>query len=104
IDVNLKSVYLTIHLILRIMEKQGADTIVNISSILGLRCIGKPQVAYSTAKVALLSFTRMTAVIYAEQNVSINTVIPRLINTPLANMPVDKSGGDYKGFVKTRNE
>ena len=66
---------------------------------------GKPQIAYSTAKAALLSFSRATAVIYAEKGVRINTVVPGLINTPLVKMLADKyAGGDYKGYVETRNK
>lgn len=67
-DVNLKSVYLTTHLVLPIMaaQKTGGN-VVNISSVAGLRYIGKPQVAYSATKAAILSFTRTTAVIYADK-------------------------------------
>jgi NAD(P)-dependent dehydrogenase (short-subunit alcohol dehydrogenase family) len=105
-DVNLKSVYLTSHLVLPIMaaQKTGGN-IVNISSVSGLRYIGKPQVAYSTTKAAILSFTRTTAVIYADKGVRLNTVIPGLINTPLVKMLADKyAGGDYEGYCKTRDQ
>lgn len=96
-DVNLKSVYLTTHLVLPIMEAQGSGNVINISSVSGLRYIGKPQVAYSTAKAAILSFTRTTAVIYAGKGVRLNTVVPGLINTPLVKMLADKyAGGDYE--------
>jgi NAD(P)-dependent dehydrogenase (short-subunit alcohol dehydrogenase family) len=105
-DVNLKSVYLTSHLVLPIMaaQKTGGN-IVNISSVSGLRYIGKPQVAYSTTKAAILSFTRTTAVIYADRGVRLNTVVPGLINTPLVKMLADKyAGGDYEGYCKVRDQ
>jgi NAD(P)-dependent dehydrogenase (short-subunit alcohol dehydrogenase family) len=105
-DVNLKSVYLTSHLVLPIMaaQKTGGN-IVNISSVSGLRYIGKPQVAYSTTKAAILSFTRTTAVIYADKGVRLNTVVPGLINTPLVKMLADKyAGGDYEGYCKVRDQ
>ena len=105
-DVNLKSVYLTSHLVLPIMaaQKTGGN-VVNISSVAGLRYIGKPQVGYSTTKAAILSFTRTSAVIYAEKGVRLNTVVPGLINTPLVKMLADKyAGGDYEGFCKTRDK
>jgi NAD(P)-dependent dehydrogenase (short-subunit alcohol dehydrogenase family) len=104
-DVNLKSVYLTTHLVLPIMaaQKTGGN-VVNISSVSGLRYIGKPQVAYSTTKAAILSFTRTTAVIYASKGVRLNTVVPGLINTPLVKMLADKyAGGDYEGYCKVRD-
>lgn len=104
-DVNLKSIYLTTHLVLPIMvaQKTGGN-IVNISSVSGLRYIGKPQVAYSTAKAAILSFTRTTAAIYADKGVRLNSVVPGLINTPLVKMLADKyAGGDYEGYRKVRD-
>ncbi|KAF2007489.1 putative short-chain dehydrogenases/reductase [Amniculicola lignicola CBS 123094] len=103
-DVNLKSVYLTCHFVLPVMEKQGGGVVVNISSIAGLRYIGKPQIAYAATKAALLHFTRATAVTYAPKNIRLNTVVPGLINTPLVKLLADKyAGGDYEGFVKQRD-
>lgn len=105
-DVNLKSVYLFCHLVLPIMEKQErGGVVVNISSVAGLRYIGKPQVAYSAAKAAVIQFTKTTAVIYAPKGVRLNTVVPGLINTPLVKMLADKyAGGDFEAFCKKRDE
>ncbi len=105
IDVNLKSAYLTSHLVLPIMVAQpSGGSIVNISSVSGLRYIAKPQVAYSAAKAALLSFTRTTAVLYADRGVRLNCVVPGLINTPLVKILADEyAGGDYEGYCKVRD-
>ena len=104
IDVNLKSVYLFCHLVLPIMEKQGRGVVVNISSVAGLRYIGKPQVAYSAAKAAVIQFTKATAVIYAPKKVRLNTVVPGLINTPLVKMLADKyADGDYGAYCQKRD-
>ncbi|KAK0108247.1 hypothetical protein ONS95_003065 [Cadophora gregata] len=104
-DVNLKSVYLTCHLVLPIMATQPTGgNIVNISSVSGLRYVGKPQVAYSTTKAAILSFTRTTAVIYADKGVRLNSVVPGLINTPLVRMLANEyADGDYEGYCKVRD-
>ncbi|KAJ5626431.1 short chain dehydrogenase [Penicillium herquei] len=68
VDLNLKSVYLTTHFVLPIMEKQETGgAVINVSSIAGLRYIGKPQVAYSATKAAIMQFTKATAVIYADR-------------------------------------
>lgn len=80
---NLTSVYHACHHVLPIMEKQGQGSIVSNSSIAGLSYLGKPQVAYSTAKAALLHFTRVTAVIYAPKNIRLNCVVPGMILTPM---------------------
>ncbi|HEX8165594.1 MAG TPA: SDR family NAD(P)-dependent oxidoreductase [Beijerinckiaceae bacterium] len=102
--VNLKSAYLACRAVLPVMERQGGGAIVNVSSIAGLRYIGKPQVAYSAAKAALLQFTRATAVIYAGKGVRLNCVVPGLMNTPLVRRLADKyAGGDFEGFSATRD-
>ncbi|KAF2973093.1 hypothetical protein GQX73_g466 [Xylaria multiplex] len=83
-DVNLRSVYLACHHALPIMEAQkpAGGAIVCVSSIAGLRYIGKPQVAYSAAKAAVMQFVKATAVVYAARGVRLNTVVPGLMETP----------------------
>ncbi|KAI0508497.1 oxidoreductase ucpA [Xylaria bambusicola] len=83
-DVNLRSAYLACHHVLPVMETQrpAGGAIVYISSIAGLRYIGKPQVAYSTAKAAINQFVKTTAVIYAPRGIRLNTVVPGLMETP----------------------
>jgi len=105
VDLNLKSVYLTTHLVLPIMAAQSSGgSVVNVSSVAGLRYIGKPQVAYSATKGAIISFTRATAVIYAAKGVRLNTVVPGLMNTPLVKMLADRyAGGDFDGYSKVRD-
>ncbi|PGH32657.1 hypothetical protein GX50_04572 [[Emmonsia] crescens] len=105
-DVNLKSVYLCCHHVLPIMEGQeGGGAIVNVSSIAGMRYIGKPQVAYSATKAAVIQFTKATAVIYAKRGVRLNVVVPGLIHSPLVGLLAEKyAGGDLEGFVEKRHQ
>lgn len=101
---NLDSAYLTCHEILPLMEEADGGAVVNISSIAGLRYIGKPQVAYSTAKAGLMQMTRTTAVIYAGRGIRLNCVVPGLIATPLVRRLADKyAGGDYAAFTAHRD-
>jgi len=58
LKVNLKRVYLACHVVLPIMEKQGSGSVVNNASIAGLRYLGKPQVAYNSAKAAVIHSQR----------------------------------------------
>lgn len=105
-ELNLKSVYVSTHIVLPIMEKQATGgSVVNISSVAGLRYIGSPHIAYSTAKAAIHSFTRSTAVMFARKGVRLNTVVPGLINTPLVKMIFEeKLGEDYEKISKLRDE
>lgn len=108
-DVNLKSVYLMSHLVLPIMEKQSSGgAVLNVSSVAGLRYIGKPQVAYAATKAAIIQFTKTTAVMYAQRTggkVRLNTVVPGLMNSPLVSVLANKyAGGDQEGYRKVRDK
>ena len=105
LDVNLKSAWLMCKYTLPEMERQGGGAIVSVSSIAGLRYVGKPQVAYAAAKAALMQMTRTTAVIYADRGIRLNCVVPGLMFTPLVQRLADKyAGGDYDGFVAKRHD
>jgi NAD(P)-dependent dehydrogenase (short-subunit alcohol dehydrogenase family) len=102
--VNLKSAFLCCKHVLPLMEGQKSGSVVNVSSIAGLRYVGKPQVAYAAAKAALMQMTSTTAVLYAGKGVRLNCVVPGLMNTPLVERLAQKyAGGDYDKFVAQRN-
>ncbi|THX66559.1 NAD(P)-binding protein [Aureobasidium pullulans] len=105
-DINLKSVYLLCHHVLPIMESQGSGAVASISSIAGLRYIGKPQVAYSATKAAVMQFMKATAAIYAPKGVRLNTVVPGLMETPYTQALATKYGGagaDQESYLRKRD-
>lgn len=105
LDVNVTSAYLTCKYILPVMESQGQGAVVNISSVAGLRYIGKPQVGYAAGKAALMQFTKTTAVIYAQRGVRLNCVAPGLMFTPLVERLANKyAKGNFKEFVEHRHQ
>jgi NAD(P)-dependent dehydrogenase (short-subunit alcohol dehydrogenase family) len=105
IQINLKSVYLTCHYVLPIMEKQGSGSVVSIASIAGLRFIGKPQVAYSASKAALIHLMKTTAVIYANRGVRLNTVVPGLMYTPyIEQLAIRYGAGDEQLYMQMREQ
>ncbi|EGP89516.1 unnamed protein product [Zymoseptoria tritici ST99CH_1A5] len=83
IDLNLNSVFRCCRLVLPIMEKQGAGSIINNASITAMRYIGKPQIAYATAKAAVIQYTKASGCMYASRGVRMNCVVPGLMYTPL---------------------
>jgi NAD(P)-dependent dehydrogenase (short-subunit alcohol dehydrogenase family) len=105
VEINLKTIFLTCHHVLPIMEKQGAGAVVSVASIAGLRYIGKPQVGYSATKAALIQFMKVTAVIYASKGVRLNTVIPGLMDTPYTKGLVRRftKDGGYEEYMQMRN-
>ncbi|MCA2012048.1 SDR family oxidoreductase [Cereibacter sphaeroides] len=104
IDLNLNTAFLGCKYVLPVMEGQGGGAIVNVSSIAGMRYIGKPQVGYAAAKAALMQMTKTTAVIYAERGIRLNCVVPGLIFTPLVRRLADKyADGAFDAFVEKRH-
>src|SRR5947209_7953521 len=104
LDVNLTSAFLVSKCALPMMAAQGSGAIVSISSVAGLRFVGKDQVAYAAAKAALLQFTRVSAVSFASKGVRLNCVVPGLMDTPLVRRLAERyAAGDYEGMVARRH-
>ncbi|HEX3181275.1 MAG TPA: SDR family NAD(P)-dependent oxidoreductase [Beijerinckiaceae bacterium] len=104
LDLNLTSAFLVSKYAVPMMAARGGGSIVCISSVAGLRYVGKDQVAYAAAKAALIQFTRASAVMFAPQNVRLNCVVPGLMDTPIVRRLAERyAGGDYEGTVARRN-
>lgn len=102
VEINLKGAFLACKHVIPIMQAQGGGSIINVSSVAGMRYVGKPQVAYSAAKAGLIQFTKATAVIYAAQGVRLNCVVPGLMQTPLLDNLVQKYAKDDPEAFLTR--
>ena len=101
---NLDTAFFAIKQVIPTMKKNGGGSIVNISSVAGMRYVGKPQVGYSASKAALMQMTKTTAIIHAENKIRLNCVVPGLMHTPLVERLANKyADGKYDEFVKTRN-
>ena len=101
---NLDTAFFAIKQVIPTMKKIGGGSIVNISSVAGMRYVGKPQVGYSASKAALMQMTKTTAIIHAENKIRLNCVVPGLMHTPLVERLAKKyADGKYEEFVKTRN-
>ena len=105
--VNLKGCYLTMKHVIPIMEQQGGGSIINISSIAGIRYTGVPYSTYYATKAAMIHLTRTTAVQYAPQHIRVNTVLPGLMKTPMvektAGLAAQYGQGDVEEMWKARD-
>lgn len=82
LDTDLMGPYLTMKLAIPEMIKTGGGSIINISSLTGLRYMaGKP--AYTAAKSGLIGLTQEVAVEFGPQKVRCNVICPGAIRTPL---------------------
>ena len=105
--VNLKSCFLAMKHVIPVMERQGAGSIINISSIASIRYTGIPYATYYTTKAAINHLTRTTAVQYAPKKIRVNAILPGLMKTPhvekSAGLALSYSGGDIEGMWRARD-
>ncbi|MDX1667142.1 MAG: glucose 1-dehydrogenase [Saprospiraceae bacterium] len=80
IDVNLEGPFELCKMVLPLMEKAGGGSIINISSIGGLRPESMLGI-YSVSKAALLSLTKVLASEWGPRGIRVNAVCPGLIKT-----------------------
>lgn len=90
-DINVKGVYMMSKHTLPHMIRQGDGSIVNNSSILGLKASSAGFAAYSASKGAVNQLTRSMALEYADKGIRINAVCPGTIYTPM----MDKLFGEW---------
>ena len=81
--INLKSAFLTMKHIIPVMERQGGGSIINISSIAGIRYTSVPYATYYASKAAMNHLTRTTAAQYAPKQIRVNAILPGLMETPM---------------------
>jgi NAD(P)-dependent dehydrogenase (short-subunit alcohol dehydrogenase family) len=82
--VNVKGVFLSCKAALPYLIKRGEARIVNVASVAGKA--GRPGLAhYSASKHAILGFTKSLAYEVAPHNVTVNTVNPGIVDTPMWN-------------------
>lgn len=78
--VALKGTWLCTQAVLPSMMKQGAGSVVNLSSVNALVGLG-PEHLYAAAKGGIVSLTRSLAVQYGKYNIRLNVVCPGTIDT-----------------------
>lgn len=84
IDMNLASVFLTVQAVVPHMAANGGGSVINISSIGGLRP-DISQIAYGTSKAAINYLTKLIAVQCARDNIRCNAVLPGMTATDAVN-------------------
>ena len=80
-EVNVKSIMLTSRHAIPAMIESGGGSIINISSIAGLRANGTTP--YSTSKAAVIGLTFSMAGDHGRDNIRVNCIAPGLVYTPM---------------------
>ncbi|WP_298291684.1 SDR family oxidoreductase [Novosphingobium sp.] len=92
--VNVEGTFLGCKHAMRLMQRRGIGSIVNMSSTAGL-CGSPGAAAYTASKGAVRLLTKTTALeaIALPSRIRVNSVHPALTNTPMADAIVEQLGG-----------
>jgi len=83
IAINQTGVFLGMQMIIPHMVENGGGSVINISSIAGMRGAGN-AFAYSASKWAVRGMTKSAAQAFASAQVRVNSIHPGIIDTPMA--------------------
>lgn len=99
ININVKGVFFCTKHAIDYMRKAKGGSIINLSSIYGL--IGAPDLPpYHASKGAVTLMTKTDAMLYATDNIRVNSIHPGYIWTPLVEALAKKVKGGKKAFLK----
>lgn len=91
-QVNVTSMLLMSRFSIPAMRESGGGSIINMSSVAGLRGFSG-AVAYSTTKGAIVALTQSMALAHGPDAIRVNVVAPGLVHTPMvATQGVDEAG------------
>jgi NAD(P)-dependent dehydrogenase (short-subunit alcohol dehydrogenase family) len=86
--VNVKSIMLASKYAIPQMRKTGAGSIINISSVAGLRA--NQSTPYTTSKAAIVGLTRSMAGDHGREGIRVNCILPGLIYGPMTAPRMDE--------------
>jgi len=95
--VNLKSVYNMTKQVIRPMMKAKAGSIINMSSIIGIRG-NAGQSSYAASKAGIIGFTKSIALELGSRNIRCNAIAPGFIETDMTDYL--KEGDAAEKFLK----
>jgi len=81
-DINLKSVFNMTKQVIRPMMKAKAGSIINMSSIIGIRG-NAGQSSYAASKAGIIGFTKSIALELGSRNIRCNAIAPGFIETDM---------------------
>jgi meso-butanediol dehydrogenase/(S,S)-butanediol dehydrogenase/diacetyl reductase len=92
LEINLTGPFLLMKESIPHMIEGGGGSIINISSLGGVRCMPAMS-AYSTSKAALIMLTQQAALDYGPNNVRCNVVCPGGVKTDMMEGAIDRFAG-----------
>ena len=105
VEVNLTGVFLFSQAAGRVMIERDGGSIVNISSVAGLR--GSPPgamdaIAYNASKGGVISFTRDLAHKWAQYDIRVNSIAPGWFPSDMTKVLIDHHGAEFLKSIPLR--
>lgn len=82
LNVNLKGCLLSCQAVIPVMREQGSGSVVNVSSLAAVA--STPLTAYKISKAGMNALGQSLAISNARHGIRVNTVMPGLMDTPMA--------------------
>lgn len=102
LNVNLKGCLLSCQAILPIMRQQGSGSIVNVSSLAAVA--STPLTAYKISKAGMNALGQSLALANAAHGIRVNTIMPGLMDTPMAIEGMVQAQGLSREEVRERRD
>jgi len=101
--INVRSMVLAAQAVVPCMDANGGGSIINISSIAGLRAYPARSTAYTTSKAAVIGLTMALAGQLGARRIRVNCIAPGQVFTPLVAERLDAAGRQRRatsGLIK----
>jgi 3-oxoacyl-[acyl-carrier protein] reductase len=98
IEVNLKSVFNVTKAIIRPMMKQRTGSIINMSSVVGVKG-NAGQTNYAASKAGILGFTKSVALELGSRNIRCNAIAPGFIETEMTDKLDEKTVEEWRKAI-----
>jgi 3-oxoacyl-[acyl-carrier protein] reductase len=97
-EVNLKSCFNLTKAVMRPMLKARAGSIINMSSVVGLKG-NAGQANYSASKAGILGFTKSVALELGSRNIRANAIAPGFIETEMTDALDEKTVQEWRDGI-----